>query len=88
VLSFDSFGYALLFPAVYLGLATLEGNLITPLVMGRSLTLNPVMILLSLIFWGWMWGIVGVLLAVPILAAFKIFCAHINPMRPVAEFLS
>lgn len=88
VLSFDSFGYALLFPALYLGLATLEGNLITPLVMGRSLTLNPVMILLSLIFWGWMWGIVGVLLAVPILAAFKIFCAHINPMRPVAEFLS
>lgn len=88
ILSFDSIGYAMLFPAVYLGLATLEGNFITPWVMGRSLTLNPVMILLSLTFWGWMWGIAGIILAVPILAAFKIFCAHIEPMKPLAEFLS
>ena len=88
VLSFDSLGYALLFPAVYLALGVLEGSFITPWVMGRSLTLNPVIILLSLTFWGWMWGIVGIILAVPILAAFKIFCAHIKPMEPLAEFLS
>ncbi len=88
VLSFDSFSYALLFPAAYLTLAILEGNFITPFVMGRSLTLNPVMILLSLTFWGWLWGIPGIILAVPILAAFKIFCAHIEPMQPLAEFLS
>ena len=88
VLSFDSLGYALIFPGVYLAFGTLEGSLITPWVMGRSLTLNPVIILLSLTFWGWMWGIVGVILAVPILAAFKIFCAHIKPMEPLAEFLS
>ena len=88
VLSFDSFGYALIFPAVYLGFGVLEGSFITPWVMGRSLTLNPVIILLSLTFWGWMWGIVGIILAVPILAAFKIFCAHIEPMEPLAEFLS
>lgn len=88
ILSFDSLGYALIFPAVYLGFGALEGNLVTPWVMGRSLTLNPVLILLSLVFWGWMWGIAGVILAVPILAAFKIFCAHIKPMEPLAEFLS
>ena len=88
VLSYDSLGYAMLFPAVYLCIATIEGNLVTPYVMGRSLTLNPVIILLSLTFWGWMWGIAGIILAVPILAAFKIFCAHIEPMEPVAEFLS
>jgi predicted PurR-regulated permease PerM len=88
VLSFDSFGYALIFPAVYLGYGILEGSFITPWVMGRSLTLNPVIILLSLTFWGWMWGIVGIILAVPILAAFKIFCAYIKPMEPIAEFLS
>jgi predicted PurR-regulated permease PerM len=88
ILSFDSLGYALIFPAVYLGFGILEGNFITPWVMGRSLTLNPVIILLSLVFWGWMWGIAGVILAVPILAAFKIFCAHIKPMEPLAEFLS
>src|SRR5881392_1390217 len=87
-LSFDSLGYALIFPAVYLALGTLEGSFITPWIMGRSLTLNPVIILLSLTFWGWMWGIVGIILAVPILAAFKIFCAHIKPMEPLAEFLS
>ena len=88
VLSFDSLGYALLFPAVYLAFGVLEGSFITPWIMGRSLTLNPVIILLSLTFWGWMWGIVGIILAVPILAAFKIFCAHIKPMEPLAEFLS
>ena len=87
-LSFDSLGYALIFPAVYLAFGTLEGSFITPWIMGRSLTLNPVIILLSLTFWGWMWGMVGIILAVPILAAFKIFCAHIKPMEPLAEFLS
>jgi predicted PurR-regulated permease PerM len=88
VLSFDSLGYAFVFPAVYLAFGTLEGSFITPSVMGRSLTLNPLIILLSLTFWGWIWGIVGIILAVPILAAFKIFCAHIKPMEPLAEFLS
>ena len=88
VLSFDSISYALLFPASYLILASLEGNFITPMVMGRSLTLNPVLVLLSLTFWGWMWGIVGVIMAVPILAAFKIFCSHIEQMEPLAEFIS
>jgi len=88
VLSFDSLGYALIFPGVYLAFGTLEGSFITPWVMGRSLSLNPVIILLSLMFWGWLWGIVGVILAVPILAAFKIFCAHVKPMEPLAEFLS
>jgi predicted PurR-regulated permease PerM len=87
-LSFESLGYALIFPSVYLAFGVLEGSFITPWVMGRSLTLNPVIILLSLTFWGWMWGIVGIILAVPILAAFKIFCAHIKPMEPLAEFLS
>lgn len=88
MLSFPSVSYALLIPAAYFILAALEGNFITPMVMGRSLTLNPVLVLLSLTFWGWMWGIVGVILAVPILAAFKIFCSHIEPMEPLAEFIS
>ena len=88
ILSFDSLGYAMLFPASYLILAALEGNLITPMVLGRSLTLNPVVILIALTFWGWMWGISGMILAVPILATFKIFCDHIEPMAPIGEFMS
>lgn len=54
ILTFDSLGYALICPAVYLTFVTIEGNFITPLVMGKSLTLNPLMIVLSLTFWGWM----------------------------------
>jgi len=88
ILSFDSLGYAMVFPASYLILATLEGNFITPMVLGRSLTLNPVVILIALTFWGWMWGISGMILAVPILATFKIFCDHIEPMSPIGEFMS
>src|SRR5438067_4318757 len=88
VLSFDSLGYALIFPAAYMLIAILEGNFITPFVLGRSLTLNPVVILVALAFWGWMWGISGMILAVPILATFKIFCDHIEPMAPIAEFMS
>jgi predicted PurR-regulated permease PerM len=88
VLSFDSLGYALVFPGSYLLLAILEGNFITPMILGRSLTLNPVLILIALAFWGWMWGISGMILAVPILATFKIFCDHIEPMAPIAEFMS
>jgi len=88
ILSFDSVGYAMIIPASYLILATLEGNFITPLVLGRSLTLNPVVILIALAFWGWMWGISGMILAVPILATFKIFCDHIEPMAPIGEFMS
>ena len=88
VLSYDSLGYAMLFPASYLTLAILEGNFITPFVLGRSLTLNPILILVALAFWGWMWGISGMILAVPILATFKIFCDHIEPMAPIAEFMS
>jgi len=57
-------------------------------VLGRSLTLNPILILVSLAFWGWMWGISGMILAVPILATFKILCDHIEPMAPIAEFMS
>ena len=88
VLSYDSLGYALIFPGSYMLIAILEGNFITPWVLGRSLTLNPVIILIALAFWGWMWGISGMILAVPILATFKIFCDHIEPLAPVSEFLS
>jgi len=88
ILTFDSLSYAMVFPASYLILAGIEGNFITPLILGRSLTLNPIVILVALTFWGWMWGIAGMILAVPILVTFKIFCDHIEPMTPVAEFLS
>ncbi|HVV73262.1 MAG TPA: AI-2E family transporter [Chthoniobacteraceae bacterium] len=88
VLSFDSFAHALVFPGVYILFAIIEGNFITPMLLGRSLTLNPVAILISLMFWGWLWGIVGVILAVPLLATMKILCDHIEPLSPLGEFMS
>ncbi|PYI93862.1 MAG: hypothetical protein DME97_03015 [Verrucomicrobia bacterium] len=72
----------------YMLIAILEGNFITPMILGRSLTLNPVLILIALALWGWMWGISGMILAVPILATFKIFCDHIESMAPIAEFMT
>lgn len=85
--TFSSIGHALLVPFVYFVLATLEGNFVTPWIIGRRMTLNPVMIFIGLTFWGWLWGIAGVLLAVPMLVMLKIFCDHIEPLAPIGEFL-
>ncbi|MDP8981038.1 MAG: AI-2E family transporter [Acidobacteriota bacterium] len=85
--TFPSMTQALWPPLAYFCLATLEGNFITPWILGRRLTLNPVVIFLAVTFWGWMWGIPGALLAVPMLAMFKIFCDHIEPLAPIGEFL-
>jgi predicted PurR-regulated permease PerM len=85
--TFPSIGHALLVPGVYFGLSIIEGNFINPWIVGRRLTLNPVVIFVGLTFWGWLWGIPGALLAVPMLAMFKIFCDHIEPLAPIGEFL-
>jgi predicted PurR-regulated permease PerM len=85
--TFEDTGHAVLVPTTYLGISLLEGNLITPILLGRSLMLNPVMIFIWIIFWAWMWGIVGTLIAVPLLAAVKIFCDHIEPLAPLGDFL-
>jgi predicted PurR-regulated permease PerM len=86
-LTFTGIGAILLPPLVYFLITGTEGYFITPMVLGRRLTLNPVMILLGLIFWGWLWGVLGAVLAVPMLASFKIFCDHIRPLEPIGEFL-
>lgn len=85
--TFPSLGHALLVPGAYLGLSVIEGNFISPWVVGRRLTLNPVVIFIALTFWGWLWGIPGALMAVPMLAMLKIFCDHIEPLAPIGEFL-
>jgi len=86
-LTFDDVGQALLAPGAFVGLNILESYILTPVVLGRRLTLNPVVIVLGLTFWGWLWGIAGALLAVPIMVVFKIFCDHSEPLAPIGEFL-
>jgi predicted PurR-regulated permease PerM len=87
MIHFDSAWYALLPPLAYVFCAMIEGNLATPLFLGRWLTLNPVAILLTFLLWSYLWGVPGTLLAVPLLATFKIFCDRIEPLRPVGSFL-
>ena len=85
--TFPSLTHTLLVPGAFLGLTVLVGTFVSPHIMGRRLTLNPVVIFLGLSFWGWLWGVPGALLAVPMLAMFKIFCDHIEPLAPIGEFL-
>ena len=87
ILTFEGLGRALVAPLVYFALNFSEGYFITPTIMGRRLTLNPVVVFVGLVFWGWLWGIPGALIAVPLLAMFKILCDNIEPLSPIGEFL-
>jgi AI-2 transport protein TqsA len=64
------------------------GNFIEPTVMGESLDMHPVAILLSLILWGMLWGVVGMILSVPIMAVVKIVCERFQGSRPVSDLLA
>jgi len=86
-LTFDEIGQVLLVPVVFFALTVLEGQILAPILTGKSLTLNPVVIFLSMLFWGWLWGIIGALMAVPILMIFKICCDHIESLAAIGEFL-
>lgn len=74
MLTFDEPSRIVLPPVTWIVLTSLEGNFLTPMIVGRRLTLNPIGVFLTVLFWGWLWGVPGALLAVPILAVFKIFC--------------
>jgi predicted PurR-regulated permease PerM len=85
--TFDAVGHALLIPASFLAINLIQGNLISPLLYSRRLTLNPVALFVGLAFWWWIWGIPGAFVAVPLMATFKIFCDHIDALAPIGEFL-
>jgi predicted PurR-regulated permease PerM len=87
LIQFDSVAYAMLAPLSYFVINSIEGNLITPMLLGRSMSLNPIMVFLALIVWGWMWGIGGVLIAVPVLGITKIICEHFRSLRPLANLI-
>jgi predicted PurR-regulated permease PerM len=79
LVSFPSLGYALLPPVAFVALATLEGQFVTPTILGRRLTLNPLAIFLSLAFWGWLWGPMGAFLAVPLSIIGLVTISHLFP---------
>ena len=87
-LTFEDTGQALLVPVVFTAINILEGNLITPMILGRRMRLNTVAVFIGLIFWWYLWGIPGAILAVPMMATIKIACDHIETLAPIGEFLS
>ena len=88
LLTFDALWQGLLPSRWYLLLHLLEANLVTPVLLGRRFTLNPVVIFVSLIFWTWLWGVPGALLSVPILASIKVVCDRVPKLTFVSELLT
>ena len=87
LLTFPTVGHALLAPASFLAVSVIQANFLSPLLLGRRLTLNPVAIFVGLALWYFIWGVPGAFMAVPLLAAFKIFCEHIESLASIGEFL-
>jgi predicted PurR-regulated permease PerM len=86
--SFDNGGRVLAVGASYLVLTTIEGQLVQPLVVGRRLELNPIIVFLALWFGGWFWGIPGIVIAVPSLVALKVIAQHSSDGEALIQFLS
>ena len=87
VVQFSTIGEMAAPPAVYLGLNCLEGFLVTPVLLGRRLTLNPVVLFIWLLFWSWIWGVPGALLAVPLLCSLKIVFDNVPGLDVYGSFL-
>ncbi|MDQ2633133.1 MAG: AI-2E family transporter [Pseudomonadota bacterium] len=88
LISFDSLSYALLAPLFVVLCNIIEGQFVTPLVVGRRLEINAVAIFIAVAFWSWLWGFIGALIAVPLLVIVKVFCDHFDSWRHVGNFLS
>jgi predicted PurR-regulated permease PerM len=73
--------------ALYIGFHLIEGEALTPMLLARRFTLNPVLVVISLVFWFWMWGIPGAILSMPMLAVAKIICDRVRPLAALGHFL-
>jgi predicted PurR-regulated permease PerM len=87
LLTIDTLWQAFLPAGLYLGLHLIEGQLITPMLLAKRFILNPVLVIISLVFWFWMWGAPGAILSVPMLAITKIICDRIRPLAAFGHFL-
>jgi predicted PurR-regulated permease PerM len=88
LLTIDPLWQALLPAGLYLLIHLIEGETATPMLLARRFTLNPVLVILSLVFWFWMWGIPGAILSVPMLAIAKIICDRVRPLAAFGHFLA
>lgn len=88
LLTMDMLWEALLPAGLYLLIHVIEGEGVTPMILAKRFTLNPVLVILALVFWYWMWGVPGAILAVPLLAITKIVCDRIRPLNAFGHFLA
>jgi predicted PurR-regulated permease PerM len=88
LISFDSVGQAVIPPLLYAACTIVEGQFVTPILLGRRLELNSVAIFICVALWSWLWGIIGAIIAVPLLVTIKVFCDHFESLRSFGEFLS
>jgi len=87
LLSIETLWLAFLPAGLYLVIHIIEGETITPMLLAKRFTINPVLVVLSLVFWYWMWGILGAILAVPMLAVTKIICDRVQPLAAFGHFI-
>ena len=87
LLSFNGVWPALLPAGLYLVIHIIEGEFVTPMLLARRFTVNPAVIVVALVFWYWMWGVPGAILATPMLAIMKIVCDRIGPLTPLGHFI-
>lgn len=88
IITFDSLGTAIIAPVIYATCNLIESQLITPSVLGRRLALNPVLVFISVIFWGWLWGMAGAMMAVPLLIIVHVLCRNIPGLELFANLLA
>ncbi|MDB5554883.1 MAG: family transporter [Rhizobium sp.] len=88
LVTFDNLAYSMLAPAFILLVHIMEGQFLTPLLLGRRLELNAVAVFISISFWSWLWGFVGALMAVPLLVVIKVVCDNFDNLKPFGNFLS
>jgi len=86
-LQFETISMTALVAGVSLFITTLEGFLLTPLLVGRASSMNQVAVFVGLLFWSWVWGVWGILLAVPMMMVIKVICDRVEPLQPVGHML-
>jgi predicted PurR-regulated permease PerM len=87
LLTHDVLWQALLPAGLYLGIHLIEGETVTPMLVAKRFTLNPVLVIISLVFWFWLWGVPGAILSVPMLAIAKIICERVRSLAAFGHFL-
>ena len=87
LLTIDTLWQAFLPAGLYLGIQQIEAEVITPTLLARRFILNPVLVIISVVFWFWMWGAPGAILSMPMLAITKIICDRVRPLAALGHFL-